>query len=111
MQRPAASREHNSVHLQIRLLNTNRSVLGRVQCLELTGGQGLVKGLPSGEHIGQEYLVHGDHARLQEGHLGLHQVLEDPPGGSYCLLATGLRRSHHHPLLGEFDEHRVDIAG
>ena len=36
-------------------MTATRSVLGRVQCLELTGGQGLVKGLPTNEHIGQEY--------------------------------------------------------
>ena len=32
---------------------------------ELTGHQSLVEGLPTGEHIGQEYLVHGDHPRLK----------------------------------------------
>ena len=92
-------------------MKTTRSVLGRVQRLELTGSQGLVKGLPTGEHIGQEYLVHGDHAGLEKSHLGLHPVLEDPPGSPYRLLMAGLRRCHHYPLLGELDEYHFYVAG
>ena len=71
------------------VVNATRSVLGRIQRLELTSYQCLVKSLATRDHIRQEDLVHGDHARLQEGHLGLHPVLEDPPRRSVLPAGDG----------------------
>ena len=60
--------------------------IGTGQHLQVSIGESLVQGLPALHAHGQADLLHGDHLRPDQCHLGQYPFLDYPPGGAVGLL-------------------------